>query len=204
MHLGSLAFVLHGNVGANKSPLTWEVRCSIAYRVARAIEYLHSQHVCHGNIRSSNVFLTSSFDAYLSEHAIAQLFSPDAKPKPNLVAGYCPPEVTNAHEVSHKSDVYSFGVLLFELITGKAPIDALDNKKNDTDLPKWVRSMFQEKPLIDVFDNALHSYYNTTGIGEQMVQLLQLALCCTFQYPNKRPLMAAVTSQIRETCSFEL
>ncbi|CAI9768106.1 unnamed protein product [Fraxinus pennsylvanica] len=202
MQMGSLAFVLHGNGGAHKTPLTWEVRCRIAYRVASAIQYLHSQYVFHGNVRSSNIFLTSSFDAYLSEYAIAQLFS-DTKPIPNLVIGYCAPEVTNARQISQKSDVYSFGVLLFELLTGKAPTNALNVKEKGTDLPNWVRSMFQEKPLIDVFDNALHGYYNTSGIGEKMVQLLQLSLCCTFQYPNKRPSMAAVTNQIRETCSFE-
>ncbi|CAA2978013.1 probable inactive receptor kinase RLK902 [Olea europaea subsp. europaea] len=144
----------------------------------------------------------SSFDAYLSEYALAQLFS-DTKPIPNLVIGYCAPEVTNAHQVSQKPDVYSFGVLIFELLTGKAPTNALNVKEKGTDLPNWVRSMFQDRPLIDVFDNALHGYYNTSGIGEQMVQLLQLALCCTFQYPNRRPSMAAVTNQIRETCSFE-
>ncbi|PIN21739.1 Non-specific serine/threonine protein kinase [Handroanthus impetiginosus] len=56
-HIASLAFALHGGVNYKISPLTWEVRSSIAYGIARGISYLHSQgaDVCHGNIKSSNM-----------------------------------------------------------------------------------------------------------------------------------------------------
>ncbi|MCE0480520.1 hypothetical protein HAX54_037449 [Datura stramonium] len=197
---GSLAFRLHGNEGMSKALLTWEVRSGIAYGVARGIEFLHSRgsNFCHGNIRSSNVFLTDSLSGVrLSEFSIARILSPDIKLE--LTAGYRAPEVTNAYEVSQKSDVYSFGVLLLELLTGKAPLDAFTKNKG-VDLPKWIRSMFQEKPIIDVFDTMLPKHDQNNA--EQMVQLLQLAVCCTFQYPNRRPSMAAVTNQIRDTCRF--
>ncbi|XP_049377269.1 probable inactive receptor kinase At1g48480 [Solanum stenotomum] len=200
VRMGSLAFRLHGNEGRSKASLTWEVRSSIAYGVARAIEFLHSRgsDFCHGNIRSSNVFLTDSLSGvHLSEFSIARILSSDTRLE--LVAGYRAPEVTNAHEVSQKSDVYSFGVLLLELLTGKAPLDAFTKNKG-VDLPKWIRSMFQEKPVIDVFDTLLPKHDQSSA--EQMVLLLQLAVCCTFQYPNKRPSMAAVTKQIRGTCRF--
>ncbi|PHU28142.1 hypothetical protein BC332_00235 [Capsicum chinense] len=200
VRMGSLAFRLHGNEGMSKGSITWEVRSSIAYGVARAVEFLHSRgsNFCHGNIRSSNVFLTNSLSGVrLSEFSIARILSPNTKLE--LVAGYRAPEVTNANEVSQKSDVYSFGVLLLELLTGKAPLDAFTENKG-VDLPKWIRSMFQEKPIIDVFDTMLPKHNQNTD--EQMVQLLQLAVCCTFRYPNKRPSMAAVTKQIRDTCRF--
>ncbi|KAI3466953.1 hypothetical protein Pfo_023616 [Paulownia fortunei] len=198
-HIASLASALHG--GANKTPLSWEVRSRIAYGIARGITYLHSQgsNVCHGNIRSSNVFVSNYDDVQLSEYCMAQLVSLDSKLA--LVDGYCPPEVTNMNEVSQKSDVYSFGVLLLELLTGKAPLNVLVKDKG-TDLPKWVRTMFQEKPIIEVFDNALQKYQDSR-VGEQMVELLQLAVCCTFQYHNKRPSIGAVTNRIRETCNFK-
>ncbi|KAF3624910.1 putative GDSL esterase/lipase-like [Capsicum annuum] len=216
VRMGSLAFRLHGghgfkpwkqplaemqgNEGMSKGSITWEVRSSIAYGVARAVEFLHSRgsNFCHGNIRSSNVFLTNSLSGVrLSEFSIARILSPNTKLE--LVAGYRAPEVTNAYEVSQKSDVYSFGVLLLELLTGKAPLDEFTKNKG-VDLPKWIRSMFQEKPIIDVFDTMLPKHNQNTA--EQMVQLLQLAVCCTFRYPNKRPSMAAVTKQIRDTCRF--
>ncbi|XP_059277749.1 probable inactive receptor kinase At5g16590 [Lycium ferocissimum] len=197
--MGSLAFRLHGNEGISKGSLTWEVRSSIAYGVARPIEFLHSggSNFCHGNIRSSNVFLTDfSSGVCLSESSIARILSPDTKLE--LTAGYRAPEVTNAYIVSQKSDIYSFGVFLLELLTGKAPLDAFTKNKG-VDLPKFISCMFQEKPILDVFDTMIpeHDQNNV----EQMVQLLQLVVCCTFQYPDKRPSMAAVTNQIRDTCS---
>lgn len=139
--------------------------------------------------------MTDSFDARLSEFGTVQLVSPEHKP--NLIGGYCAPEVRNAHEVSQKSDVYSFGVLLLELLTGKAPLGAIATTTG-VDLPKWVRTMFREKPILDVVDDELLLKYQ--DFGKQMVQLLELAVCCTFEYPNRRPLMGAVLNRIGEIC----
>ncbi|CAK9172256.1 unnamed protein product [Ilex paraguariensis] len=196
--MGSLSALLHGNGGASKTQLGWEVRCRIAYGVAQGIEYLHSRgpDVCHGNIRSSNIILNDNYDAHLSDFGIDQLILPHSKA--NLIAGYQAPELKNSKKISQKSDIYSFGVLLLELLTGKVPIDAL-SKNEGVDLPKCVRLMFQEKPVIDVFDSDLLRYKN---VGEQMVLMLQLAICCTFENPNKRPSIDAVTNRIKEINSF--
>ncbi|CAK9150324.1 unnamed protein product [Ilex paraguariensis] len=198
MPMRSLSFLLHGDGGAAKTPLSWEVRGSIAYGVARGIEYLHARgpNVCHGNLKSSNIFLTDNYDVRLSDFGIAQLVSPYHNV--SLMAGYRAPEVTNAQEVSQKADVYSFGVLLLELLTGTPPIDSL-SRNTGVDLPNFVRSMFQQKPIIDLFDYKL---LRNENIGEQMVQMLQLAICCTFQYTHKRPSIAAVTNRIKEIFRF--
>ncbi|XP_059281475.1 probable inactive receptor kinase RLK902 [Lycium ferocissimum] len=197
----SLASLLHKNGVAKKSQLTWEVRTKIAYGVARGLEFLHSQGpgICHGNIRSSNVLLTNSFDAHLSDQGLFGLFMPNTM-LIVLNVGYQAPEVGYAYDVSQKSDVYSFGVLLLELLTGKAPLDAVGKHKG-IDLPSWVRIMFQERPIMDVFDKSMLENYK--NFGDQTVQLLQLAICCTFKNPNKRPSMVAVTDQIKRTCSFK-
>ncbi|XP_059659163.1 probable inactive receptor kinase RLK902 [Cornus florida] len=199
MPMGSLSALLHGGKGADKTLLSWKVRSRIAYEVARGIEYLHSRgpNFCHGNIRSSNVLLTSSYSAQISGFGIAQLVSPGSKS--NLIPGYHAPEVTNTEKVSREADVYSFGVLLLEMLTGESSSGAISNKKG-FDLPKWVRLLFQEKPIFDVFDNELPRNKKTE---EEMVQMLQLAICCTFEYPNKRPSMAAVSNRIKEVCGVE-
>lgn len=196
MSKGSLFVLLHGSRGRARTLLSWENRTKIAYGVACGINYLHSQglNICHGNIRSSNVFLTDTNDALLSEFGLAQLVS--SKSKAILAAGYRAPEVTYTYQVSQHADVYSFGVLLLELLTGEAPTDSFLDKKG-VNLPGWVRLMFQEKPILDVFDNELNKHQKN---GQQMVLLLQLAICCTFQYPNKRPLMSVVTNQIKKIC----
>ncbi|XP_023519825.1 probable inactive receptor kinase At1g48480 [Cucurbita pepo subsp. pepo] len=194
MSMGSLSALLHGNKGAGRTPLSWEIRSGIALGAARGIEYLHSQgpNVSHGNIKSSNILLTKSYDVRVSDFGLAHLVGPSSSP--NRVAGYRAPEVTDPRKVSHKADVYSFGVLLLELLTGKAPTYSLLNEEG-VDLPRWVQSVVREEWTSEVFDLELLRYQN---IEEEMVQLLQLAVDCAAQYPDKRPTMSEVTKRIEE------
>ncbi|GLU10654.1 hypothetical protein SLE2022_274400 [Rubroshorea leprosula] len=196
MPMGSLSALLHGNRGGGRTPLNWDTRSRIALGAARGIAYLHSRGstISHGNIKSSNILLTKSFEARVSDFGLAQLAGPTATP--NRVDGYRAPEVTDAHKVSQKADVYSFGVFVLELLTGKAPTHAILNEEG-VDLPRWVQSIVREEWTAEVFDMELLRYQN---VEEDMVQLLQLAIDCTAQYPDKRPSMAEVMSHIEELC----
>ncbi|XP_050375478.1 probable inactive receptor kinase At1g48480 [Argentina anserina] len=194
MSMGSLSALLHGNKGAGRTPLNWEIRSGIALGAARGIEYLHSQgsNVSHGNIKSSNILLTKSYEGRVSDFGLAHLVGPSSTP--NRVAGYRAPEVTDPRKVSQKADVYSFGVLLLELLTGKPPTHALLNEEG-VDLPRWVQSIVKEEWTSEVFDLELLRYQN---VEEEMVQLLQLAIDCSAQYPDKRPSISEVTRRIEE------
>ncbi|GER34863.1 leucine-rich repeat protein kinase family protein [Striga asiatica] len=194
--MGSLSALLHGNKGASRTPLNWETRAAIALGASRGIAHLHSQGptISHGNIKSSNVLLTNSYEARVSDFGLAQLSGPAASP--NRVAGYRAPEVTDPRKVSQRADVYSFGVLLLELLTGKAPTQSVANE-DGVDLPRWVQSVVREEWTAEVFDLELLRYQS---VEEDMVQLLQLAVDCTAQYPDRRPHMAEVVSRIEEIC----
>ncbi|MBA0618024.1 hypothetical protein Gotri_018658 [Gossypium trilobum] len=196
MPMGSLSSLLHGNRGSGRTPLNWDTRSGIALGAARGIEYLHSKGpgISHGNIKSSNVLLTTSYEARVSDFGLAQLAGPTSTP--NRVDGYRAPEVTDTNKVSQKADVYSFGILLLELLTGKAPTHALLNEEG-IDLPRWVQSIVREDWTSEVFDVELLRYQN---VEDDMVQLLQLAINCTAQYPDKRPSMAEVMNQIEDLC----
>ncbi|KAG6413216.1 hypothetical protein SASPL_125923 [Salvia splendens] len=194
MPMGSLSALLHGNKGAGRPPLNWEMRSGIALGAARGIEYLHRQgpDVSHGNIKSSNILLTKSHDARLSDFGLNHLVGPPSSP--TRVAGYRAPEVTDPRRVSQWADVYSFGVLLLELLTGKAPTHALLNE-DGVDLPRWVQSVVREEWTSEVFDLELLRYDN---VEEEMVQLLQLGIDCTAQYPDRRPPISQVAARIEE------
>ncbi|PPR97405.1 hypothetical protein GOBAR_AA23269 [Gossypium barbadense] len=196
MPMGSLSALLHGNKGAGRTPLNWDTRSSIALEAARGITYLHSKGplISHGNIKSSNILLTTSYEARVSDFGLAQFAGPTSNP--NRVDGYRAPEVTDTRKVSQKADVYSFGILLLELLTGKAPTHTLLNE-DGVDLPRWVQSVVREEWTAEVFDLEL---LRDPNVEEDMVQLLQLAIDCTAQYPDKRPSMANVTSTIEQLC----
>lgn len=183
-----------GNKGSGRTPLNWETRTGIALAAARGLEYIHSTSpsASHGNIKSSNILLTKSYEARVSDHGLALLVG-SATPSAR-VAGYRAPEVTDPRKVSQKADVYSFGVLLLELLTGKAPAQALMNEEG-VDLPRWVQSVVREEWTAEVFDVELLRYQN---VEEDMVQLLQLAIDCVAHYPDKRPSMPEVVVRIDE------
>ncbi|KAK4793386.1 hypothetical protein SAY86_023821 [Trapa natans] len=191
---GSLSALLHGNVSSGRTPLSWDSRCSIAVGVARAIAYIHSRGAVasHGNIKSSNILLTTSYEPRVSDFCLAHVARPASLP--NRMGGYQAPEATDAHRVSQKSDVYSFGVLLLELLTGRAPVHSQVGEE-EYDLPRWVQSVAREEWAAEVFDPELVRYQD---VGEDMVQLLQLAVDCTSQHPDRRPSMAVVATSIEE------
>ncbi|OAY60518.1 hypothetical protein MANES_01G118900v8 [Manihot esculenta] len=197
MPMGSLSALLHGNSAAGRTPLNWETRSGIALGAARGITHLHSQGptISHGNIKSSNILLTNSFEARVSDFGLANLAGPT--PTPNRIDGYRAPEVTDARKISQKADVYSFGVLLLELLTGRAPTHSHLNDEG-VDLPRWVQSVVKDEWTSEVFDLELLRYQN---VEEDMVQLLQLAINCTAQYPDNRPSMEEVRNQIEQLCS---
>ncbi|KAF8100237.1 hypothetical protein N665_0229s0063 [Sinapis alba] len=198
MPMGSLSALLHGNKGAGRTPLDWEVRARIALGAARGLDYLHSQDPLssHGNVKSSNILLTNSHDARVSDFGLAQLVG-SSTTTPNRVTGYRAPEVTDPSRISQKADVYSFGVVLLELLTGKAPSNSVMNEEG-MDLARWVHSVEREEWRSEVFDSELMSLETVVSVEGEMADMLQLGIECTEQHPDKRPVMVEVVRRIQE------
>ncbi|CAN1265685.1 Probable inactive receptor kinase At1g48480 [Linum perenne] len=189
--MGSLAALLHGiGLDAGKTPLNWQTRSSIALGASRGIEYLHSQspNISHGNIKSSNILLTSDLEPRVSDFGLSSLVSSNSSSY--RLTGYRAPEVTDPSKVSHKADIYSFGVLLLELVTGKSP-----SNEEGIDLPRWVRSVVKDEWRSEVFDVDVMRYGN---VEEEMVQMLQLGVDCSEQFPDNRPSITDVTRRIED------
>ncbi|VAH53129.1 unnamed protein product [Triticum turgidum subsp. durum] len=192
--MGSLAKVLHGDRGFGPSPLDWEQRSAISLAAARGVEYIHlaGPSSCHGNIKSSNILLTGTHDACVSEHGLITLGMYSNAP------GYRAPEVTRNRWVSQESNVYSFGILLLELLTRKSPLEKRFQDNGGVDLPRWVCSITPEEWRAEVFDVELLARGQKDGKEECMVRLMQLGLKCCSQDADSRPTMSDVVQRIEE------
>ncbi|KAK8923455.1 putative inactive receptor kinase [Platanthera zijinensis] len=189
---GNLHSLLHGETGAGESPLSWENRVNIALDAARGIEYIHSisPSSSHGNIKSSNILITSSFGARISDHGIAHFFPSSAAS--NLAGGYLAPEAITAQSITPKADVFSFGVVLLELVTGKAP-DLEKLAGGGVGLPQWVEPVIRGGWTGELFDTEL---VRLRSPEEEMIMLLQVGVDCSSELPGNRPAMAAVVARI--------
>nr|GMD66154.1 probable inactive receptor kinase At1g48480 [Ipomoea batatas] len=192
----SLSEALQGSRGGYRKALTWAARGKIAITAARGIEYLHSRgpKVVHGNLHASNILLTHSNVARLSDFGLLQLAASTPPPKTNH-SGYCAPEIAGERKpssASQKADVYSFGVVLLQLVTGK------EGSEEGIELPRWVQSVGEERWMIEVFDpQIMVEEGQNPGAGDQIILLLQLAISCTAHHPNTRPSMLQVTHRIQ-------
>lgn len=99
-------------------------------------------------------------------------------------------------KVTEKCDVYSYGVVLLELLTGKKPIQSIDQ---GGDLVTWVRNHIHNHSLsIDILDARL-DLLDEMDVA-QTFDVLKIALFCTNSCPSKRPSMREVVSMLTSSC----
>lgn len=106
----------------------------------------------------------------------------------------CVSEYAYTMKVTEKCDIYSFGVVLLELITGKPPVQPLEQ---GGDLVNWVRRSIRNMvPTVEMFDERLDRTDKHTV--HEMSLVLKIALFCTSNSPASRPTMREVVAMIFE------
>nr|CAB3456117.1 unnamed protein product [Digitaria exilis] len=104
--------------------LPWLRRLEIAVDVAEGLAYLHGLTdgpVVHRDVKPTNVLLTESGAAKLSDFGVSRIVPEGGTHVSTEVRGtrgYVDPESFAAGHVTEAADVYGFGVVLLELATG--------------------------------------------------------------------------------------
>lgn len=107
--------------------------------------------------------------------------------------GYAAPECSRGKSLTPKSDTWSYGVFLYELITGRAPLD-MNRPQNEQKLLEWAKPHVDSKRFELITDTRLKGNYPT----KEVHMLSRIANKCLAKNPNSRPKMSKVLEMVNK------
>uniref|UniRef100_A0A7N0RIJ9 non-specific serine/threonine protein kinase n=1 Tax=Kalanchoe fedtschenkoi TaxID=63787 RepID=A0A7N0RIJ9_KALFE len=178
-----------------KRPIPWTKRLRIAQDAARGLAYLHEGmdfQIIFRDFKSSNILLDEQWNAKLSDFGLARLGPSDGVGHVSTAVvgtiGYAAPEYVQTGHLTCKSDIWSFGVFLYELITGRRPIDRSRPSK-EQHLLEWVKDHLSDaKKFQLILDPRLEGNYSLKSAQK----LAAVANRCLVRNPDARPKMTQV------------
>lgn len=146
----------------------------------------------HGNLKSSNVLITSNSEPVLVDFGLNTLTSNN---QVTQLFAYKSPEISQGNQVSPKCDVYCLGIIILEIITGKFPTQYLNHGSGGIDVVEWVRNAVLEGRETELLDPEIVNDNSAVG---KMQRLLQIGVACSESNPDQRLDIRKATRQIEE------
>ncbi|KAM7265076.1 hypothetical protein ACFE04_002759 [Oxalis oulophora] len=184
-----------------QTPLPWSARLKIAEDAARGLSYLHEGmefQIIFRDFKSSNILLDDQWNAKLSDFGLARLGPEDGLSHVSTAVvgtiGYAAPEYIQTGRLTSKSDVWSYGIFLYELITGRRPLDR-NRPRNEQKLLDWIRPHLENVKLFRlILDPRLDGKYNIKSAQK----LAAVANKCLVRQGKSRPKMSEVLEMVTQ------
>ena len=143
----------------DENKLTTPQRLELFIDVCHAVQHAHQKGIIHRDLKPSNLLVTMHdhkavpkiIDFGIAKATQQKLTNKTLFTQFQQFIGtpaYMSPEQTHMSglDLDTRTDIYSLGVLLYELLTGKTPIDAKELSQNDYD--EMRRRIREEDPMM--------------------------------------------------------
>ncbi|KAK8739408.1 hypothetical protein OTU49_003618 [Cherax quadricarinatus] len=161
---------------------------AVILQVAKALEYLHGQHIIYRDLKSENVLVWElpppfhhqthpKIDVRLADYGISRSSLPTGTKGFGGTEGFMAPEMmrhNGEEEYTEKVDCFSFGMFMYELLTTHQPYEHCDNVKEHV--------LEGGRPAL------------THRETEYPVYVLDLMVMCWSQQPRLRPSASQIVS----------
>ena len=100
----------------------------LALQIADGLQAAHDKQIVHRDVKAENIMVTPDGRAKVMDFGLAKLQGVSKLTQVGSTIGtlaYMSPEQVEGIETDHRTDIFSFGVLLFEMLTGKLPFQAV-------------------------------------------------------------------------------
>jgi len=152
---GDLYSLLH-MVKKKKVYVNEEIIWDIAYQCLLGLEYLHSQHIIHRDIKLLNIFMSKNKSVKIGDMGMSKMLS-NKEMKLSRVGTplYLAPELVRKEKYDYKADIWSFGCSLYHLARTVPPF-------NDDNLIRLGQSIVNDNPpaLPSCYSDKLNLFIN--------------------------------------------
>jgi Nif-specific regulatory protein len=179
----SMEFIEGKDFGGYFKELDYQKFYQILIEILKTLEFLHSKGIIHGDIKPSNILISSEEEGNpvvkFTDFGFAEYGKVIEQPYWKGTIPYLAPEIIRGEEYNHQVDLYSLGVMLYEVLAGKLPFEEFDlmsiakgHLEKEPEFPGDLNipESFKQQVLKLLKKDPLDRYYSARELREEIEQ----------------------------------